>query len=329
MSSTITIQNVVDYARAHTKLIPVVGVGGISNEPALSIANDVMGEVLNPPYPWKWNRAEPQFLVTQQFKQDYLYAGATAFVLGPGGTGGGVGVGLASNTAITEASSTVTVNTLEAHNFAVGATVFMFGNTVAAYNSSTSTNGSSFTFTGGWTITAVPTSTSFTFTHSQTGLAASGAPGISDFGWLESASVRDINNTTNPQPTQVIEAVKAIPINNAVGNPEKVCVISDLGTGVIKVRFWPTPGTYVWGVQLAYQKQAPLLTSLSATWGPIPDSLAFVYRQGFLAHAYRFADDVRAQIEYQKFQMNIAKALSSTLETDESCFYPSRPILLG
>jgi len=71
MASTITLQSVVDWARTFTKLIPIVGVGGFSNEPALSICNNVIQEILAPPFNWKWNRVELATFLTVDDTQDY------------------------------------------------------------------------------------------------------------------------------------------------------------------------------------------------------------------------------------------------------------------
>src|SRR4051812_13064567 len=118
-NSTITGQNVIDYARANTKLIPLVNVGGLNaNEPGLSFINEVMQEILAAPFNWKFNRKEMTMLVLQQFKQDYLFAGANAFVVsGSGSNGGGAAIDLATANAITQVGAVTTVNTLEPHPF--------------------------------------------------------------------------------------------------------------------------------------------------------------------------------------------------------------------
>lgn len=332
MSNTsITIQSVSDFARLHSKLVPLIGVGGISGEPTLSIANDVIAEIFSPPFNWKWNRNEMTTFVTQQYKQDYLFAGASAIVLqnstnAPAPNCGGVGIDLVSNNGITESGTTVTVKTLEAHPFKVGQTVYITG-TGSAYDSPYSlSNG---VFSGGWTITAVPNTLSFQFTHTSSGLAASGAPGITNFGWLESASVIDVSNSCLPQPVFTTLAVKMLDPSSETSNPEKFAVIKDYGNGILKIRCWPVPSTYIWGINLVYQGKAPVISSVVSSWSPIPDELAFVYRQGFIARAYRFVDNNRADTEYQVFQMNIVKALGEKdAELDTQGFYPSRPILL-
>lgn len=66
------LQGVVNWARTQSKMIPIVGVGGFSNEPALSICNNVLQEMLAPPFNWKWNRVDAVPFLTADYTQDYL-----------------------------------------------------------------------------------------------------------------------------------------------------------------------------------------------------------------------------------------------------------------
>jgi hypothetical protein len=309
MPSTKTINDVAKVAELYNKLQPLLSVGQITGEPTLSIANDVLQEIIFSSN-WKWNRNEMTMFVTQQYKQDYLFAGATAFVI-PNSTNaiapncGGVGIDLASNNAITESGTTVTVNCLETHPFQVGQTAYIIG-TGSAYDSNYTVN-SDGTFSGGWTITAV-SSTSFQFTHTSSGLAASGAPGITDFGWLESGSVKYIQDNAQPQRIQYATVVRTLPLYSGPDIPNKFAVMKDFGTGVLKIRCYPLPTNYIVGVNLDYQQKVSLITDITQTWAPIPDELAVVYSQGFLANAFRFVDKATYQQEYQKFQLLLQKA---------------------
>ena len=106
-----TVQQIIDQCGLHTKLQNFFNVGGITYEPGLTIANDVNQQLLARPFAWKFNRQElsggpagnGNFLVTQFGVQDYLFAGACAFVLLNSNTqglttqlGGGVGIDLAA-----------------------------------------------------------------------------------------------------------------------------------------------------------------------------------------------------------------------------------------
>jgi len=310
---TVTLQNRVNLASTHVDLQPLSGVGGYTNEPALSLCNDALAELLLSEIDWKFNRIEAPLMVTASNRQDYLVAGACAFTLG--GNPQGAQIGLASNNAITESGTTVTVNFLEPCRFAVGDTMYMTGNTVAAYNSSFTDDGTSSSWSGGWVLLTVSADKkSVTFTHASSGLANSGAPGITDFGWLTSATMVSMSDTSSPQDTKIITAVKELQPWSKVANPEKVCVLKDNGDGTLKVRFWWVPGSTLWGVRLVYQAKAPLKVALTDNWAPFPDNYSSVYTQALLYRMYRYLDSsgAKTQSEYQKLQQEIARANGAT-----------------
>ena len=56
MNSTYTIQQSLNWASIFVDLQPLTGVGGFSNEPALTIANTVAQIMLGAPLKWRWNR---------------------------------------------------------------------------------------------------------------------------------------------------------------------------------------------------------------------------------------------------------------------------------
>lgn len=79
-NSSITLKEVVDDASSLGDVSPALATGGLSNAPALSIANDVMQAIVNggpagQPYNWKWNRFNVTPFVTISFQQDYFVPG--------------------------------------------------------------------------------------------------------------------------------------------------------------------------------------------------------------------------------------------------------------
>lgn len=322
--STITVQSVVNFAATHTELMPLAGVGGYTNEPALSLANDTLQELLSAPFAWKFNRAVMPTLVTQFGVQDYLFGGASAWTVN-----GGACIDLASNNAVSESGNTVTVNCTGRHSFSVGDTVFMTGNTLAAYNSTFTQTQSSSQWTGGWAITAVPSATSFQFTHQSSGLGVSGSAGITDCSRLQSGTFVQMTDTSSPQFIRYLVAVRTLQPQSRVGNfPDRVALVQDLGTGIIQIRFSSVPGNMPFGVTLIYQKKAPVLTALTATWAPFPDEFSFAYRQAFLARCYRFVESRRADLEEQKALQMIAKAQAmDDTEESEDFIAPESPVM--
>lgn len=336
MPSTVTVQTVVNLASTHIELLPISGVGGYTNEPALSLANDTLQTILSETYElpggevlaldFKWNRAEMNMFVTCPNRQDYLFAGATFFSLG--GNGCGAGIDLASNNALTIVSTTVTIKLLETYNGAVGDVCYILG-TGSNYDSVfTQNGGNNAGFSGNtYTITNI---TGLTVTATLTGTASgtSGSPGITDFGWLAGGTILGIQNGGPILPTRHVEAVRDIQPYGFANTPQKFCAWETSTAGVLKIRFYPVVGTTVWGVQAVYQKKAPLLSSLSSTWTPIPDQFGYVYRQGFLARAYRYVDSRRADAEEMKFVSALRRALGADQNEDSDIrLYPEDGLL--
>jgi hypothetical protein len=326
MASTLTLQSVLNLCSTHADLLPLSGVGGYLNEPALSLCNDALSEIINDTQDWKWNSVEmgsvSQPLITMQNKQDYLFAGATAFVLGtnttnntPATQSSGASIDLSSNNAITVSGGVVTVTTLENHRFKVGYVVNLVGvvmttGTASNYNSTFTDDGNTSTWSTGYTITAV-TAKSFSFTAvaGQNNGDVGGAPGITNFGWLTGASMMELNNNSSPANIKHLKAVRNLPRWSKINDPEQVTMVEDKGTGVLKFRFSYVPGSVVWAVNLIYQKAPPILTTITnSTWAPIPDMYSSLIRQALLYRMYRYINSPTANVEFQKLQAELLKA---------------------
>lgn len=329
MPPTITVQSVINFSSAHTELMPLANVAGFTDEPALSLANDVLGEIMSPPFAWKFNRATMPLILTSQNRQDYRFAGAVVFTLKGANVIGGVGIDLVSNNGLSEVGTTVTVKTLDPHNFAVGDPIFMTGNTVAAYNSIETVTPASSQWSNGWTVLAVIDAKTFTFTHASSGLAVSGSAGITDFGWGEYATFVDELSTSAPRQVRTLEVVRTLHPTSLIGIPRQLTITESGTAGILSVRFNAAPSAAAFGVTVVYQKKAPVLTAIAgAKWDPIPDEYAFVVRQMFLASAFRYVGSARGEHEYQKAQLAISKALGrDDVETSNEFIAPENPLM--
>jgi hypothetical protein len=310
-NSTITLQKTVNFASTHADLIPLAGVGGFTNEPALTLCNDALSDIFSDPNDYKFNRVEMPMLVTCPNKLDQQFGGACAFSLGS--TSQGWGIALASANGITVSGGVVTVNFLEAHRFAVGDTIYLTGvvatvGTTAKYNSTFTDNGSSSSWSNGWVITGI-TSTAVTFaaTSGQNNSDVAGAPGITNFGYATSASLQEMNNTSSPPNIQPCTTYRELPVISRVANPTKVSVIADNGNGTLKIRYNLVPGSTTWGVNIVYQATPPLKVALTDTWAPIPDQYQALFNQALLYRMYRYLNSPIAEIEFKKLQAEIMK----------------------
>lgn len=321
MASTITLQTVVNFCSTHGDLLPLSGVGGYTNEPALSLCNDALSELITDPNDWTFNRVEMAPFYTAANKQDYLFAGASAFTLSSGTTAStGWAIDLASNSAITVTAGVVTVKTIEPHRFAIGQTVYMAGNTMspgtaANYNSVFTDNGTNSQWTVGWVLTGVTTNGfSFAATAGQVNADVGGAAGIKNFAYATSASMVDVNNNSSPPNITSLTVKRELLVSSRVSMPEKVCVLADLNTGVLKLRLLWLPSTATYAVSIVYQAQSPIKTALTDKWDPFPDTYSAVIRQSLLYRMYRYLNDSKQDDEYKKLQVEIAK----TQATDDA-----------
>jgi hypothetical protein len=65
----------------------------------------------------------------------------------------------------------------------------------------------------------------------------------------------------------------------------------------------------VWLVWVAYQRRAPKFTSLQQTLSPIPDELAYLFREGFLYKCLAHANSPRALNQQQAWHEQIDQAI--------------------
>src|SRR5690348_8338433 len=69
--STLTVQQLIDYARTFDFTHPTVGLAGYDDEPALSFANDIIQKIMAINNPWKWNSYVAPVFYSQPYQQDY------------------------------------------------------------------------------------------------------------------------------------------------------------------------------------------------------------------------------------------------------------------
>jgi hypothetical protein len=323
LNQSTTVQNIVDQLTLNTNLQNYFNAGGVSTyEPGLTICTRTNQMLLAKSKAWKFNRVElsgppngtGNFFVTQYGVQDVLHAGASAFTIG-----GGVGIDLKTNAGVTSAGGVVTIQTLQQHPFKIGDTVYLSGLVDAVYNSV-------FTFsnivptsawTNGYIITTVPDITHFTFAAGAGQAIPSGAPGIGNWGWGESAYLTDPFSASFPQPASKVEIVDRLaPSYYSTGEMPSVCMLIDNNNGVLKFRLSEPYGTVPLQINVVYQGRAPKL-ALPTDIVAWPDNLSFVFHEVALYFAYRFAKSVGAAETRAQFQM-AQSAIMSALQGDDN-----------
>ena len=161
--------------------------------------------------------------------------------------------------------------------------------------------------------------------------APSGAPGIFNFGWMESASLVDINNPSFPLPVTPIQAVHRIaPEYTSTGDSTDISCEIDYGNGVLKFRLSEPVSTYPFAFNMVYQAKAPKFVSGQSVF-QFPDDLSWVIFEMCLWQGMRFAygfTSPEAQAQMQVAQAALMSALESEdREANEQAITPNWQIM--
>lgn len=303
-NSSVTLQDLVDDARSNAELAPAIPTGGYSDAPALSIANDVMqnmlaGGPMGQPFNWKWNRMLEKSFFINSWQQDYFIANQ-------------VNLGwLESCTAVNYSTTQFPkpVRPVEckrdllitnSQNSTLAKICWMQNDTM---------------LTGTWGQTTQLSSTGltnpgpgvvYTNPNNLPAMPINPTTSVKDaFGNLWTLTTYGTCGNTNPFVTNLN------PVYPTLQNPSIVATTATDG-GVVWTavnpkgqgfRLSPIPGQTgpVWLVQPVAQNKVPFITTLGSYLDPVPDDFYTFFKQGFFAQCYRRSPDpkVRAKFEME------------------------------
>lgn len=330
MASTITLQQIVNSIRAYPELTPVLGAGGWTQEPALTIANDVMQRFLAQSLNWKFNRANVPTFLSIALQQDYV---TNVTNLGWLEQGWRIDINNTSAGGLTNAPKPIfTMETVRD----LGQTSYQ----ASPFNMSWVPN--SLATMGRWiantqyqsgyqqALTPATPIQQFIDANRNILFLNSNALGLNlqSPGFFGGASI--------PQPGYGLSGTiqPAAPIGAVAGTTvpdnQLVWTVADPNGYTMRVAPLPAVSGLTWLIFAVYQKKPPILTSLQNTLAPIPDEFGYLFRQGFIAMAYRHADSRNAGDSYMKWEEDLMIALrSADREREDASFYPSESLMGG
>jgi hypothetical protein len=161
--------------------------------------------------------------------------------------------------------------------------------------------------------------------------ANSGAPGIFNMGWVESAAIIDINNPSFPLPVNPIDAVHRVgPEYTSTGDALSLSSEADFGNGVVLFRLSSPGTTYPLAFSVCYQARPPILTTGTSVFS-WPDDLSYVLFEMLLWQGMRFAYGITATettAQMQAAQMALMSALESEdREANDLAITPVRSLM--
>lgn len=318
-NSNYRLQQIVDSVSIIGDLNPVLtSTGGFADEPALTIANDVVGEMFSVRFPWKWNRMKlPPFPLTS-YQQDYASINLTNL----GWLENGKRVDI-NNTQVPPPDWPLFAVRDLAANAVMGAfpsQVCWFPNDQLEQGSWPGT-GVKFT----WPVGAVaPVTNPLTNITDIYGnilvLTTWGVTGITP-------PVAIMPDPTDPDYDPDVDTLTGQTIEDGT------CVWTVANPQAQGIRISPRPpqAGNVWLVRLYGQKKAPVFTELQQKLDPIPDDNVKWFRDGFIAYAHRYSTNpnvVRryAQMRQEWIDSVAQQARQGDREDESKGFFPDRPV---
>ena len=311
-NSNTTLQAIVDGVAIIGDLNPVlVNTGGWANEPAITIGNDVMSELINVRFPWKWNSFKLKPFVLNPRQQDYASINLTRL----GWLTSGARIDINNSQVPPPSWPIVVVRDLPLDNTMAG----WPGMACWLQNDQLEQGywpGPGVTYTN-------PIGATTPITNPLTNIL------VDDY-----ILVLSKYGTTGDTPP-VVEADPADPDEDLTGLvvEDGTCEWTVCNPSAAGIRVFPrTPqGGQVWLMRLFGQQKPPVVTDITAPLNPVPDDYIKWFRDGFIAYAHRYSStpSVKAKFEQMKadWLMGLASACKQGDREDENKgFYPDRPL---
>lgn len=325
-----TLQSVVDSMRVYPDLKPINPVGGFGAEPALTIANDVMQRFLAQPMDWKFNRAIVPPFLTVALQQDYVTSITNLSWLEQGwriDINNSVNNGSAGPKPIfmLETVRDLQLTAFQANPFNVS----YISNSLAQMG----TWKANFAYLPGYLTSQTPVQPIQQFIDANgnilyldsTSLGLSiNSPGFTGTAFNPSGTVYGTSGSS--QPSASVGAAPGTPVADGT----VTWTVADPNGFAMRISPLPAVSGLTWLLVPIYQKNPPMFTSLAQTIAPIPDSYAFLFRQGFMAMALEHVGSKLARDAYMKWEEAIMTTLrASDREREDAVMYPNNSLASG
>ena len=316
-NSTIRLQDVMDSIAAIGDIATVFDhTAGWADEPALSIGNDVMGELLSIRFPWKWNRVKIVPFPLTSLQQDY----ASLTYKGLGWLENGLRVDINNSVYPPPTWPIYAVRDLS-----MGSDQGGFPYQVAwFYNRDLEQGrwpGPQRPYIQPIGATSTPTNPPTNIldkngnilvltTYGVTGLTAPFAPPWPD-------------NTAPPDN---------YPVGTAIQDGTCVWMVADPDAQGFRFNPMPSSGGQVWLVRLFGQKKAGQFTKLQQTIDPIPDDESKWFRDGCIAYAHRYSANPAVKARYPQMKAEWIAAMEmetkkNDREDESRGFFPDKSVM--
>jgi hypothetical protein len=301
-------QDCINYARTFDFAVPTVGLAGYDDEPALSFSNDIMQKILAKNNPWKWNSYQVPVFYSQPYQQDYptsisantmgwLESGAFTDINNPAGT----------PQYFVKPPLQMVARLLPTYVVGIPSQMCWVMNRNAQ--------------TGVWP------GASMIYTNPL--ISQGGGPSNNPLTAITdpNGNIQVVTTYGTTGSTQPVWPAANSAAGTTTSDGTVVWTVQDPNGVAFRLDRLATYGSNVWQFNITYQQRAPLITSLTQTFAPIPDDLQYLIKQGFLAYCYKKSDRATFQVELAQWQEDIQQALEQTdREAQTFGIYPADSI---
>jgi hypothetical protein len=319
--STITLQKLSDYARTIPDIAPVLPVGGMAQQPALTIASRVMADMLAPGMNWKWNRLLLPPFYTNSNQQDYGVPGVVLV----GWLEGGVLVDINNTSTPKPIWPLEAVREIQTTSWQWGRP----GQVCWEQNNA---------------LRWFPWNANTTFyqiigTPSNPGSGPNGIQDPNGNFWVISNNLNATVTTGSSQPSWPNP-----PTYPTFQSPSTVASVVNDGTAQWTAlnpagqgfRIYPraTQNGLFYQFLLLAQSRPPTFSTMAQTLDPVPDDFAPHFQEGFIAYCYQHSRDSNVRLRFKEswelWIQHLKEALTKGMrEREEAGLYPSEGLLQG
>jgi hypothetical protein len=321
-NSTISLQDVMDSIAAIGDIQTVFDhTGGWADEPALTIGNDVMKELLSIRFPWKWNRLRVVPFPLNPLQQDY----ASLALKSLGWLENGLRIDVNNSQYPPPTWPIYAVRDLQMSNDQAGFPyqVCWFYNRDLEYGK----------WPGALKSYINPIGTTTPPTNGPTNiLDAKGNILVLTVYGITGDAAPLAPDWTPPVDNPSALAPPNYPVGVTIQDGTCVWTVADPDAQGFRFNPMPPHGGQVWLVRLWGQVKAPTFTTLKQLIDPIPDDEEKWFRDGCVAFAHRYTSNPAAKARYTPMRAEWIAAMEvetkkNDREDESKGFFPDRSVM--
>lgn len=310
-SSTTSIQSVVDYIFSLGELSPVIPAGGYSVNTALTMATDVMADMISQRFNWKWNREKIPPFYTNSWQQDYAMIGSL-FPAPIGWLENAYWVDI-NNTALPKPTYPIEVH----RDLPVTSISGNPPSKIAWYPNDQLNLG---LWPGPNKVYTQPLGAILTPTNPPVSIVDAGANIL---------TLTTYGTTGAIAPSAPPNSIEGTTVNDG----SCIWTVCDPNAQGFRIIPLPPQTTVIYQINVVAQRKAPPpFTSMQALINPIPDDYANWFRTGFSVYCYKLSPNPQLRSQFPAMQGSWMGAMEAAMKQGdrepENCgFYPDRTVV--